>query len=90
MNDKDDVTRDWIALIGYRDSDENERRISALLSSEAIPFTIWRYEGHAVARPRMTVVVHPDRHEEAFAILRAAATAKEIEIFEGDEGAHVF
>ena len=76
-----------LALFGYRNTDDNERKISTLLSSQSIPFHMERRgHGWTGAPVRMIVTVVVEHHLEADAILRAAADASVLEIVEGTEG----
>ena len=78
--------KDGIALLDYRNTDDNERKISTLLSSQSIPFHIER-RGHGwTGTPvRMIVTVLAEQHLKANAILRAAANASVLESVEGTE-----
>jgi hypothetical protein len=74
-----------IMLLDYRSTDDNERKISVLLSARSIPFHIERrgggWKGPAIG---MIVTVPAERHLEANAILRAAADAAVLDIVEKD------
>jgi hypothetical protein len=74
-----------IMLLDYRNTDDNERKISILLSARSIPFHIER-RGGGWTRPAISVIVTvpAELHLEANAILRAAADASVLEIVEKD------
>jgi hypothetical protein len=78
---------DGIALFDYRNTDDNDRKISTLLSSQSIPFHIERRgQGWTGPRVRMVVTVPVEHHRQADDMLRAAAKASILEIVEGTEG----
>jgi hypothetical protein len=73
-----------VILLDYRNSDENERNVSTLLSSKSIPFHIERPEPGWKGRSiRMEVTVPRERSREAEAVLSAGARAGAIEVVEG-------
>jgi hypothetical protein len=76
-----------IALIGYRDTDENERNIDLILSSQRLPFNLERNKQlQRDANFRMTVVVPESQLSDALAILAAATDAGAVEAVEGTKG----
>ena len=78
---------DGVSLLDYRNSDENERNISILLSSQGIPFNIERPKlGWTGTQIRMVVTIPKSQTRQAEAILTAATQAKVVEIVEGTEG----
>lgn len=73
-----------VVLIGYRNTDENERKIARLLSAKGIPFHIARPEpGWKGQNIRLEVTVGRGRNVEAEALLSAAARAGVIDPVEG-------
>ncbi|MGH2397100.1 MAG: hypothetical protein ACRDFW_08950 [bacterium] len=80
------AVEDGVALIDYRDTDENERNISKLLSSQGIPFHIERPTGLVRRKEvRMAVTVPRDRLQQAEQLLSSAAEASVLEIVEGTQ-----
>lgn len=63
---------DGVVLIDFRDTDENERRIDALLSSQGIPFHLERaaYELHK--RIRLDLTLPRENYAEAAELLKRA------------------
>lgn len=75
---------DGFILLAYRNTDENERNVSTLLSSQSIPFHIERPKPGWKGRPiRMEVTVPRDRRREAEAVLSAGSRAGVIDVVEG-------
>lgn len=76
-----------VTIVDYRNSDENERTISILLSAEGIPFHIDRDRpGWSQSKLGMDVTVRGDHFEKAYALLSAAADASMIDRVEGANG----
>ncbi len=76
-----------VTLLDYRNTDENERNISLLLSSQGIPFQIERPKyGWTGTRIRMIVTVPRSKLQQAEAILSAAAQSLVVDVVEGTEG----
>jgi hypothetical protein len=74
----------WVAIVDYRNSDENEQVIAALLSAEGIPFSVDRERrGWKQSGVRMDVTVPPDALPRADALLSAAARASLLDRVEG-------
>lgn len=75
-----------LIIADYRNSDENERNITKLLSSQGVPFHLERPQSGLPGREiRMYLTIPEDRYEEAKAILEAAVSAGVVEIIEGTE-----
>ena len=78
---------DGIDLLDYRNTDENEGHISALLSALGIPFKIERPRyGWTGTRVRLVLTVPKSRYKEVEALLTAAAKASLVNVVEGNEG----
>jgi hypothetical protein len=78
---------DGVSILDYRNTDENERNISVLLSSQGIPFRIERPQlGWTGTRVRMVVTFPRSQYQQATAVLTAAARASAVDIVEGTEG----
>lgn len=78
---------DGVALYDYRGTDDNERTIATLLSSQAIPFAIERPRfGWTGTHPRLLLTVRRADLDRAQAVLRAAEEASVIVRAEGSEG----
>jgi hypothetical protein len=78
---------DGVSLFDYVNTDENERNISILLSSQGIPFNIERPEhGWAGVKTRLILTVPRTRQPQAEAILSAAVEQSVVEKGEGTEG----
>jgi hypothetical protein len=76
-----------VAILDYRNSDANERSISALLSSQGVPFHIERpARGWSQPRLRLVVTVPRAHLATATALLSSAARASALERVEGLEG----
>lgn len=79
--------QDGVGLIDYRNTDENESRISLLLSSQGIHFNIVRPPlGLSPKDSRMIVTVPRNQCTEAEAILASASAAGAIEPVPGTRG----
>ena len=75
---------DGVTFIDYRDTDNNEKNIDLLLSSQNIPFYIERPTGRAKRREiRMAVTVPRDKRQQADQLLSSAADASVLERVEG-------
>lgn len=84
---KQEPIAEGVDLLDYRNTDENERNISILLSSQGIPFNIERPKlGWRGTQIRMIVTVHRNQCRQAEAILNAAANVGAVDIVEGTEG----
>jgi hypothetical protein len=76
-----------VSLFDYRNTDENERKISTLLSSLGIPFNIQRPKlGWTGTQIRLIVTVPRDRQRQAEAVLWAAVEQSVIDRVEGISG----
>jgi hypothetical protein len=82
-----DPSADGVVLLDYRNTDENERNISILLSSQGIRFHIERPKyGWTGTRIRMLVTVPSSECQRAEAILAAAVKASVVDVVENTEG----
>ena len=78
---------DGIALLDYRNTNENEKNISILLSSQGISFHIERPKlGWTGTQLRLIVTVPRNQFRQAEAILDAAAKSSVLDVVEGREG----
>jgi hypothetical protein len=78
---------DGISLFDYPSTEENERNISTLLSSQGIPFNIERPEyGWTGTQTRLVLIVPRIQCSQAEAILSAAVAQSAVDIAEGTEG----
>lgn len=77
-----------INIIDYKNSDQNEKVISVLLSSQKIPFYLDRPEkkGWSETHIRMILAVHENYLEIVQSILKAAKKESFLETVEGMEG----
>lgn len=76
-----------VGLLDYRNTDDNERKICILLSSQSIPFHIERPKfGWSGSKIRMIVTVPWNQCTRAESILAAAAKASVLEAVKGAEG----
>jgi hypothetical protein len=77
----------WVGILDYRNSDENERNISVLLSSQKVPFHIERPDkGWSQPKLRLIVTVPREHLETATVLLSSAVEASAVERIEGLEG----
>jgi hypothetical protein len=76
--------KDGTSLLDYRNTDENERNISLLLSSQSIPFHIERPQIRN--QIRMVVTIPKDLSERAEKLLAAAARSSAVDVVRGLEG----
>ncbi|QQZ39392.1 hypothetical protein IF690_15080 [Pseudomonas sp. SK3(2021)] len=85
---REQLLPDDISLLDYRNSDQNERHISTLLSAQGIPFHLDRpsQKGWSQSRLRLSVSVPRQFLDSAQALLTAAAKAGAIETVEGLQG----
>ena len=75
---------DGFVLLGYRNTDQNERNISILLSAQGIPFRIERPKpGWKGRNIRLEVTLPRARRDQALALLSAGVRAGKIEEIEG-------
>jgi hypothetical protein len=73
-----------LTIADYRNSDENERNITRLLSSRGIPFHLERPQSGLPGRQiRMYLTIPEDLYGETKTILEAAVSAGVLEIVEG-------
>ena len=78
---------DGVTLHDYRGTDENERNIATLLSSQGIPFAIERPQfGWTGTHPRLLVTVPQTELDRAIAVLSAGVEASVVARAEGSEG----
>jgi len=76
-----------VSILDYRNSDQNERHISTLLSSQGIPFHLDRpQKGWSQSKLRLSVSVPREFLDSAQALLTAATKAGAIEVVEGLQG----
>ncbi|PXX69503.1 hypothetical protein SAMN05660489_02903 [Pseudomonas sp. LAMO17WK12:I10] len=85
---REQLLPDDISILDYRNSDENERLISTLLSAKGIPFHLDRpsQKGWSQSRQRLSVSVPRQFLDSAQALLTAATQAGAIEVVEGLQG----
>ena len=82
---------DGVSLLDYMNTDENERNISTLLSSQGISFNIERPQyGWAGVKTRLILTVPRAQHPQAEAILSAAVEQSVVDKGEGTEGLDSF
>jgi hypothetical protein len=85
-----ELTEEAVSILDYRNTEENERNISKLLSSQNIPFAIERpTHGWSGSDLRMTVTVPRSLCFKAEAILSAGVAASALEIVEGMDGLRI-
>lgn len=83
----DSPIEDGLEIISYRDSDENVRHLTALLSSQGIRFYLKRSRrGWTGLWPRMILIVPANRYPEAAVLLQAAVEASVLDVVDGPEG----
>lgn len=76
-----------VSILDYRNSDQNERNIATLLSSQGIPFHLDRpQKGWSQSKLRLSVSVPLPFLAVAQALLAAAAKAGAVEPVEGLQG----
>jgi hypothetical protein len=76
-----------IETIDYRDSEKNLRHLTALLSSQGIPFYLERPRRRwSGLWPRMILSLPAERYPEAAVLLQAAVAASALDVVEGSEG----
>ena len=81
---QEEPMEDGVTLLAYRNTDENERNASTLLSSQGIPFRIERPEpGWKGQNVRLEVTVPRNRSREAQAVLSAGVRAGVMEEVQG-------
>jgi hypothetical protein len=77
---------DGVMLLDYRSTDENERKIAILLSSQGIPFHIERPRQGWKGQIHLIVTVPRGLVQQAEAVLGAAARVSAIDVVEGLDG----
>jgi hypothetical protein len=77
----------WAIILDYKNTDENERAASSLLSSQGITFSIDRpARGWSQPKLRLYIMMPADRLVDATSILAAATAQGVLAQVEGDEG----
>jgi hypothetical protein len=80
---QEQLAEEQAIILDYCSSDENERNISVLLSSQGINFTILRPPAGWRGPGRMVVTVPKQRWPEAQAVLAAAAAISLLDVATG-------
>ncbi len=83
----ENIDQSWITILDYKSTDENERVVALLLSSQGVPFRIDRpAPGWSQPQLQLYVIVPRDRLDDATAILAAATEQALLERLEGQDG----
>jgi hypothetical protein len=77
------LSGDTSIILDYRSTDQNERNISLLLSSQGINFTLVRPPEGWRRGTRIVVTVPKERYQEAQVLLAAAAALSLLEVVPG-------